>query len=291
MVSKVDMGRKIVLRNEIDLQILKMNSLSQELNGNSDFIRTSLSSLANSFRRSGGKSTIVISCMNTTSAINSVADSLTEGARLLELSKNSYRNLDAVLRAEFNNTDYPVLNGLSFGDANSDQGVYDSIEDYWDSLLGTTLADINGDFYHSKNMSYCADPGLKGQCTWYAYGRFYETMGIRLNTARHAYNWLNDNNKDGRLNVLYNNSPDVLKDQKIPCIAVSTSGKYGHVSIIENIIYNDDGTIKAVYMSQSNADGNPNYNAGVDAVLQKLVPGTPEFQKYFNGLAGFICAK
>ena len=43
-----------------------------------------------------------------------------------------------------------------------------------------------------------------------------------------------------------------LKSLNLPCAAVSQSGSYGHVIIIEGVTFNEDGSIRDIYWSESN---------------------------------------
>ncbi len=132
----------------------------------------------------------------------------------------------------------------------------------WDSLVGKTVADIDSRCYTTDNISYKG--GYKGQCTWYAYGRFYETTGVKLGTARHAKNWLSDNASNSQVAVTYGAS-----EIKPKSIAVRTSGNYGHVMFIENVTYSN-GVPEYVYYTECNADGNGAYNPGTDCIVKKL---------------------
>jgi surface antigen len=133
----------------------------------------------------------------------------------------------------------------------------------WDSLVGKTVANIGSKYYTTDNMSYNA--GYKGQCTWYAYGRFYEVTGIKLEKARHAKYWLSDNASNSKVTVT--NSASAIKAKTI---AVRTSGQYGHVMFVENVTYNSNGSPAYVYFTECNADGNGVYDVGTDCIVKKL---------------------
>ncbi len=150
----------------------------------------------------------------------------------------------------------------------------------WDSLVGKTVADIDSACYTTDNISYKG--GYKGQCTWYAYGRFYEMTGIKLGTARHAQYWLSDNASNSQVAVAYDAS--AIKPKSI---AVRTSGKFGHVMFIENVTYSN-GLPEYVYFTECNADGNGVYNPGSDCVVKKLSYSDFVAQKR---PAGYISAK
>ena len=161
----------------------------------------------------------------------------------------------------------------------SESGAASSSID-WDSYVGKTVADINSKYYTSENISYRG--GYKGQCTWYAYGRFYELTGIKLGKARNAKNWLSDNKSNSKVEVTYD--PSAIKSKSI---AVRTTGAYGHVIFIENVTYNN-GSPQYVYFTECNADGNGVYNAGSDCIVKKLSYSRFLSQK---NPAGYISAK
>lgn len=133
---------------------------------------------------------------------------------------------------------------------------------FFEASVGKTLANIDSFYYTTGNISYTG--GYKGQCTWYAYGRFYELTGINLKSALHAKYWLSANASDGRVKVLYGAGNIQSK-----AIAVRTSGTWGHVMFIEDVVF-ENGAPKWVYFTECNADANGVYNSGKDAILQKL---------------------
>lgn len=150
----------------------------------------------------------------------------------------------------------------------------------FDKQLGKTLANISSCYYTSKNILYVG--GYKGQCTWYAFGRFYEVNNVKLKKARNAKYWLSDNKEDNRVSVLYDASKIKPKS-----IAVRTAGTYGHVIFIEEVTYKN-GSPQYVYFTECNADGNGHYDVGKDCILKKL-----SYQKFINqkNPAGYIVAK
>lgn len=151
---------------------------------------------------------------------------------------------------------------------------------YWNSIVGTILVDVHSIYYTTGNMS--ARAGYTGQCTWYAYGRFYERNQIALNYARHAKYWLSDNQNDRRVSVLY--GADKIQPN---CIAVRTSGTYGHVMYIEHVSYRS-GNPEYVYYTECNVDGNGRFDAGVDCILKKKTYTNFVNQ---NRPAGYIVAR
>lgn len=157
----------------------------------------------------------------------------------------------------------------------------------WDKKVGTTVAKIKSGSsylkYYNSSTNISAKGGYIGQCTWYAYGRFYEVNGIALKTARHAKYWLSENAGDSRVKVVYGADKIAAKS-----IAVRTSGTYGHVMFIEHVTYNSNGTPAYVYFTECNADGNGAYNVGKDCVVKKLSYSSFVSQK---NPAGYILKK
>ena len=182
-----------------------------------------------------------------------------------------------VSTSTFNNTINPAPKPAPNTNTNSN----------WNAKIGTTVAQVKSGssygYYYNKNGNISAKGGYIGQCTWYAYGRFYEVNGIALKTARHAKYWLSENAGDSRVKVVYGADKIAAKS-----IAVRTSGTYGHVMFIEHVTYNSNGTPAYVYFTECNADGNGTYNAGKDCVLQRLTYSAFVSQK---NPAGYILKK
>lgn len=150
----------------------------------------------------------------------------------------------------------------------------------WDSMIGKTVASIKtGDQFTSN---YGANNGYsKGQCTWYAHGRFLEVTGIALSSKWNAGEWLWRNKGDSRISVLDGAN-------KITAKAVAVSP--GHVMFVEHVTYNSSGTPAYVYLTESNVGSSYNgrYDAGVDCVVKKL--SYSEFLSQKNPV-GYIIAK
>jgi len=153
------------------------------------------------------------------------------------------------------------------------------------SKIGQTISSVddrNSKYYWSnENMSYAG--GFDGECTWYAYGRFSEKTGIKLNSARPAKCWLSENENDPRVSVSYD-----ISAIKPNSIAVRTTGKDGHVMFIEHVTYDKDGKPAMIYFTESNADGNSQYDPGIDGVLKCL-----SYQDFISqkNPAGYITKK
>lgn len=101
-----------------------------------------------------------------------------------------------------------------------------------------TIADLNSEFYNSKNA--LTNAGFKGQCTWYAYGRTLETTGKKMPTGN-AQTWLSSAVAMG-----YATGTEPSKN----AVAVLSGGKYGHVAFVEE--YTQDKLV----ISEGNI-GNP----------------------------------
>lgn len=117
-----------------------------------------------------------------------------------------------------------------------------------DSLLGVPLGEIHNEKIYQRFA--------KGQCTWYAWGRFREIhnkkIRFKAKTGLDAKLW-----------------PELIVNCKIDnnlneqCVAVSLVGRYGHLVFIEKI---QNGF---VYYTEANGDVNGIYNSGVDCVLRR----------------------
>lgn len=170
---------------------------------------------------------------------------------------------------------YTISNGRLIS-GNASESTASSL----DNLVGQTIADMGSTCYSSENLSY--NGGYKGQCTWYAYGRFLELTGIKLKTAPNAKKWLSANSNDERVSVLYGSGNIRAKS-----IAVRKTGTYGHVMIVEDVTY-ENGSPAYVYFTECNTDGNGRYDAGKDCILKKM--SYADFIAKKNP-AGYIAAK
>lgn len=120
------------------------------------------------------------------------------------------------------------------------------------SSLGKRLANFNSSAYNSASPL----KNYKGQCTWYCWGRAYEKTGIKLNTINNAKTWLSRLNTAGTRAVWNANAP------RKNSIGVKTSGTYGHVLFIEDIV----GDV--VYYTEANVPWNDVLDS-TDGVLKK----------------------
>lgn len=124
-----------------------------------------------------------------------------------------------------------------------------------DSKIGQRLANFNSMAYNgSSPFMWGCD--YSGQCTWYCWGRAFEKTGIKLNTVNNANTWLSRLNTAGTRAVWDSSAP--RKDS----IAVKTSGTWGHVMYIEDIIGD------SVYYTEANVPMNHTVDSG-DGVLKK----------------------
>ena len=165
----------------------------------------------------------------------------------------------------------PVVDSNDVQPSDGYSNTVDNIQktEYWESRVGSTVGIIineNGNFseyYGSGNISYTS--GYEGECTWYAYGRFYEVTGIKLKSAYNANRWLSANQNDPNVKII-----DV---PVAGSIAVNTNGTYGHVMFVEYVTYDEKGNPIDIYFTEANwgkGSRNGQYDAGTDGVLKKL---------------------
>lgn len=151
-----------------------------------------------------------------------------------------------------------------------------------------TITDASG----ALTDPYCKpiNPYRIGQCTWYAYGRFYEDNGIALGGMGNAVTWL-DGARDWMRTVWKEQNPaaDAASYREIDgclaagifvsdgaehiyphSIAVCTSSQTaGHVLYIEDVEY-VDGEPVTVYYSEANWKGVPSSLDPWDGILQSM---------------------
>lgn len=202
------------------------------------------------------------------------------------------------LQREYTSVNPPSSNPGKIQEKSPNEAAFEDTEDftrqagqditYYESQVGQTIANIrdaNGNYteWYGSPGNLSAKGGYIGQCTWYAYGRFYEKTGIQLKSALHAKYWLDENRGDGRVTVM-----DGINNIVENSIAVRTTGTYGHVMFIEQVERDANGNPVAVYFTESNVDNNGTYNPGVDCILKKL--SWEEFKSQKNP-AGYITAK
>lgn len=110
----------------------------------------------------------------------------------------------------------------------------------------------NGNIFYRVKLSppfYSGEKQIKGNCTWYAWGRAWELTGIQPNDAGfigNGYEWWEANKKSGKYE--YGSQP------KVGAIAVwksalPNSGGSGHVAVVERIENNK------IYISESTWHG------------------------------------
>lgn len=109
----------------------------------------------------------------------------------------------------------------------------------------------------------------KGQCTWYAWGRFYEVhkkkIRFKCKLGLDAKLW-----PELIVNCRMSDKPIAQS------VAVSTLGDYGHLIFIEHI---ENGMI---YYTEANDDGNGLYDRGVDCVLKKVTADSEFMRKFIK---------
>ena len=135
---------KVVLHEDIDALYNRFVSLNGSFSDLYTSIDGKLSGITDSYRRSGGQGTIVATCRSCSSNLLNVCDVLDEGARLLQYSKESIRTIDGAIRDKINDSEFPLLEGLTFGDAtDSNTQIWESEKAYWDSFVGKVYVDVH----------------------------------------------------------------------------------------------------------------------------------------------------
>lgn len=137
---------------------------------------------------------------------------------------------------------------------------------YWSSMEGKTPGTIqepDGSYTSPYNNKFS-----KGQCTWYAYGRFLEDNGIALPVAGNAKGWLDECESSGDTHVRVERDLEKI----VPgCVAVdyktSNPSHPGHVTYVEYVTYDEDGKPQKVYFTESNWDVNGQYDKDIDGVV------------------------
>lgn len=115
-------------------------------------------------------------------------------------------------------------------------------------------------YYGTEDYSKYYSVGLYGECAWYALGRTKEI----LHTTGSSYNWISGPNGSEWCNVSETNDFTVSKDYKKPKKGSIVSWRggnghnYGHVGIIEEVYYDENGNIDSVDISEAGLNINPN---------------------------------
>ena len=126
------------------------------------------------------------------------------------------------------------------------------------TVLGSTMvtqaADLNSDSYNSLNPYNTAE--LRGQCTWYVWGRVHEKLGISLNSRGRwgdASNWYNSALNDGY---------SVGTEPRENSIMVWTGGyeERGHVAFVESVNGN------SISISEGNYGPNGQYHEETNTI-------------------------
>lgn len=101
-------------------------------------------------------------------------------------------------------------------------------------------------YWYSDNVYYTAGYGMPN-CTCYALGRWYELQG-----SSEAFNFLSYGDGKDWYNMGVNAGYE--HSATIPQLGAAVSWTYpgsGHVAIVEEINYNDDGTVNNIVTSNS----------------------------------------
>lgn len=120
----------------------------------------------------------------------------------------------------------------------------DKFQDY-NTSTGSNNTDINVESHFYQSSNPYTNSGLRGQCTWYVWGRTYEVTGKQISSSMgDAQNWINS-----AINLGYSVGNKPSKNS----IMVLSGGTYGHVAYVDGW----DGT--NIKFSEGNFN-NPNAN-------------------------------
>lgn len=159
---------------------------------------------------------------------------------------------------------------------------------------GTVLADIHR-INENSEIEFVSPyhGGRRGQCTWYAAGRFQEVHGIALPLFGNAKEWI--------ANAWYSDDVRAVTDlSDVPEQAVAVYRPTeefrdwpGHVSFVEYVERDADGKPLTVYYTDANGAGDPEKNAyspGYDGSVKAV--GYEEFlHPYGVELIGYLLPK
>lgn len=128
------------------------------------------------------------------------------------------------------------------------------------------VPNIGSTYYQNSSYNPYA-PRYIGQCTWFAYGRSYEKLGIQLdskdgNFLKNAKQWWNQSH--------YSTGDTARKNS----IAVWGNGKWGHVAFVEDVV---DGTI---YINEANYRTPGAYHGSVQPLTQADINNRGGFLGY-----------
>ena len=136
-------GKRIVLHEDIDDLCNRFSTLTDEFNDSLGKITDVLSNITDSYRRSGGKGTVVETCRGLSTNLFSVCETLITGNELLKMSKEQTRNIDAVICDAIRNQEFSELVGFDYYEPSDNHTeVWESEKAYWDSLVGTHYVNI-----------------------------------------------------------------------------------------------------------------------------------------------------
>lgn len=180
------------------------------------------------------------------------------GARYLDSKGYSYINILSEFY-DFKTSSMNTGNGLIAG----------SIDGY---TIRTTIPNNSNTAYTSENFYYVSDNTLLGQCTWYAHGRAVEILknsglsnedletakGILKKMKGNAATWYDVNKGLNGNGFAYGSDPkpgsiivwgagmDAYNSGKCPGY---DTVQYGHVGIVEDVKYDEDGNVKSLIIT------------------------------------------
>lgn len=123
-----------------------------------------------------------------------------------------------------------------------------------------------------------AQCNLYGQCTWYAWGRANEILGINIPCRNNANTWYS---------VAKNNGYAVGATPRKNSIAVWSKGQYGHVAFVEKV-EGDSVTITESNWDRVTYDYQYNIESGIKYYSGYKTLSTSQMQSRYGTLLGYI---
>ena len=148
--------------------------------------------------------------------------------------------------------------------------------------------DTNSSAYTSPTNPFAAN--YTGQCTWYAWGRAKEKMGVELPCRGEAKNWINEVYNSGRTDISISDTPKANSILVVGAGCNCDLGSHGHVSFVEYV------SGSTMHVSEHNYfDENGNYVGYYESDMPSFTAGQTMTKRYCptchasGSVLGYIC--